>query len=186
MKKILIIDIETTNFLQKGGKIVEIGIVELNLDNGNIKTLFDEITHESGITLTEVNESWIVKNSTLTTHMIRNSKRLELLRPEIQKILDFYPLGITAYNNSFDFGFMQDRGFRFTRKLQCPMLLSTNVCRIPNTNGYAGFKWPKVQEAYDFLFKENNYIEQHRGCDDAKHEAEIVYELYKRNIFILK
>ena len=36
MKKILILDIETTGFLNQGGSIVEIGIVELNLDTGEI------------------------------------------------------------------------------------------------------------------------------------------------------
>ena len=35
--KIGIIDIETTGFLQNGGKIVEVGIVELNLENGIFK-----------------------------------------------------------------------------------------------------------------------------------------------------
>jgi len=34
--KILILDIETTGFLQSGGKIVEVGIVELNLLNGDV------------------------------------------------------------------------------------------------------------------------------------------------------
>lgn len=32
MEKILIIDIETTGFLKQNGKIVEIGIVELDLE----------------------------------------------------------------------------------------------------------------------------------------------------------
>lgn len=39
MNKILILDIETTGFLQQGGKIVEIGIVELDLSNGNKKKI---------------------------------------------------------------------------------------------------------------------------------------------------
>ena len=37
MEKILILDIETTGFLQEGGKIVEVGIVELDLSNGKSK-----------------------------------------------------------------------------------------------------------------------------------------------------
>jgi DNA polymerase-3 subunit epsilon len=45
-----------------------------------------------------------------------------------------------------------------------------------------GSKWAG-QEAYDFFFGKTDYIETHRGADDAFHEAEIVYELYKRGIF---
>jgi DNA polymerase-3 subunit epsilon len=40
-----------------------------------------------------------------------------------------------------------------------------------------------VEEAFKFFFPESQYIEAHRGADDAKHEAMIVYELYKLGIF---
>lgn len=181
MRKILIIDIETTGFQPKG-KIVEIGIIELNMENGERKILFNQVTHEKGITKEEIEKSWIVKNSDLTVEAIRNSKRLDLLQKEIQGIINSYPYGATAYNNKFDFGFLESRGFEFPQKLDCPMILSTDICKIPHKNG-RGFKWPKVEEAYEFFFGKTDYIEQHRGADDAMHEAEIVYELYKRNIF---
>jgi DNA polymerase III epsilon subunit-like protein len=70
MVKILIIDIETTGFTPKTGKIVEIGIVELDLANGEKKIIFDQVVHESGITIEELEKSWIVKNSSLTVEMI--------------------------------------------------------------------------------------------------------------------
>ena len=34
MSRILVIDLETTGFLQSGGKIIEVGIVGLNLETG--------------------------------------------------------------------------------------------------------------------------------------------------------
>lgn len=178
--KILILDIETTGFLNAGGKIVEIGIVELDLETGESKIVFDEVCHEDGITLDEVQNSWIVKNSDLTVEAIRHSRNLSKMKIEIQTILDSCKGGATAYNNAFDFGFMESRGFFFHKKLDCPMKLATNVCKIPGKRGY---KWPKVQEAWDFFYGETDYIEKHRGADDAKHEAAIVYELYKMGIF---
>ena len=39
--KILIIDIETSAFIDEGGKILEVGIVELDLENGEKKILFN-------------------------------------------------------------------------------------------------------------------------------------------------
>lgn len=185
MPKILILDIETTNFLNRNGKIVEVGLVELDLDNGQRTIVFDQVCHEDGITLEEVQTSWIVNNSDLKMEDIRHSKNLKLLKDEIQTIIDSYPDGATAFNNDFDFGFFKSRGFTFPKELPCPMKLSTNICKIPSRNGYPGFKWPSVEEAYDFFFPDNDYTETHRGADDAFHEAEIVFELYKRKIFKL-
>ena len=189
--KILIIDIETTGFLKQGGKIVEVGIVELNLENGEKEILFDEVCFEHGITLKEIENSWIVSNSSLTVNAIKYSGSLESKRKRIQAILNDYPLGATAFNNDFDFGFMESRGFIFPKKLDCPMKLSIEVIKIPPTEkmiraGFNKFKTPNVQEAWNFFFGINTgYVEKHRGADDAFHEADIVFELYKREIFKL-
>jgi len=183
MKKILIIDIETTDFFDRGGKIVEIGIVELDLNSGNTEILFDNVMHERPITLAEVQNAWIVKNSDLTVEAIRRSEQLEFYRAEIQQILNGCPAGATAYNNEFDFGFMEDRGFVFPKKLPCPMKLSTNICKLPKRRG-SGYKWPNVQECWNHFFGETTgYVEKHRGADDAAHESKIVYELYKMGVF---
>jgi len=181
MKTILIIDIETTNFLDAKGKIVEIGIVELNLEFGEKNIIFDEVTHEKGITKYEVEHSWIIKNSDLTVKEIQHSTRLDILQPKIQELIDRYPLGATAYNNKFDFDFLESRGFTFPKKLMCPMLLSTNICKLPGKKG--GYKWPKVEEVHEHFFGDVGYVEAHRGADDAFHEADIVLELYKRGVF---
>jgi len=84
--KILIIDIETTGFQNEGGKIVEIGMVELDLSTGNRCIVYDEVCHETGITLKDVSESWIIKNSDLTIEAVRHSKNLEKLKPEIERV----------------------------------------------------------------------------------------------------
>lgn len=185
MSKILILDIETTGFLQSGGKIVEIGIVGLNLETGAKKKLFDEVCHERPITRKEVENSWIVKNSTLTVEAIQKSKQLIEFKPAIQSLLNKFPAGATAFNNAFDFGFLENRGFVFPKKLACPMKLSTDICKISNKNGYGGYKWPNFEEAHKFFFGETGYVEQHRGADDAFYEADLVFELYKRGIFKL-
>ena len=171
MEKILILDIETTGFLQQGGKIVEIGIVELDLSNGNREIIFDSVCWENGLTEEEVDKSWIIQNSDLTKEQIRTSPNLNNIKPIIQGILNKYQFGATAFNNAFDFGFMENRGFIFPKKLPCPMKLSTDICKIQTSRGY---KWPKVEEAHKHFFGDVGYIEQHRGADDAFHEADIV------------
>lgn len=185
--KILVIDLETTGFLDKGGKIVEVGIVELDLTNSNTTTLFDELCHERPITKEEVESSWIIQNSSMSVEDVRMSKQLKDIRVDIQDIIDSYPLGVTAYNNKFDFGFMDNRGFTINRKLPCPMMLSVDLIKLPplpHQPKKTKYKYPNVNEAWEYFFgKDTGYVELHRGADDAKHEAKIIYELYKLGIF---
>lgn len=181
--KILVIDIETTGFLTQGGKIVEIGIVELDLISGAKKCIFDQVMHETGITKEEVENSWIVKNEHMTTEEIRHSKNLDKYRDEIQDIINRYPLGATAYNNVFDFGFLENRGFEFPKKLPCPMKLSTNIVKIEGR--YGRYKWPSAEEAYNFFYPKAEYNELHRGADDAMHEASVIKALYDKKIFTI-
>ena len=181
--KILVIDIETTGFINSGGKIVEVGIVSLDLTNGNREIIFSSLVHEHPITLEEVQKSWIVQSGYITVEEIRTSPMLSEKLAEIQAIISAHEHGATAFNRSFDFDFLESRGIKFPKKLPCPMLLSTPICKCPNKNR-AGYKWPKVEEAYKFFFPESNYDELHRGADDALHEAEIVYELHKLGLII--
>lgn len=185
MREILILDIETTYFLQKGGSIIEIGIVSLDLDSGKIKEIFASLLREKILTgkHREKPFGWIFDNSDITHEMVRHAPNAEGVLKNVQGIINDFPFGCTAYNNQFDFGFLKNRGIKFKKELPCPMKLSTGVCKIPNRNGYSGYKWPSCEEAYKFFFPGSEYSEKHRGLDDAKHEAEIVYKLYKDGIF---
>lgn len=181
---ILVLDIETTGFLQANGKIVEIGAVDLNLETGEIKEVFNEIVLDKDLTILELKNSWIIKNSDLSLKDFENAKPILQVLNDFQKLVDSYQIGATAYNNTFDFSFLEHYRIKFGVKLGCPMKLSTPICQIPSKNGYAGYKWPSVEEAYHFFFPEKkDFVEAHRGLDDAKHEAEIIFELYKREIF---
>jgi len=180
---ILIIDIETTGLTPSTGKIVEIGMVDLCIMTGERKLIFNEVCWETGITKEEVENSWIIKNSTLTVEDIRKSKNLNLLKDEIQGLIRLYPKGATAYNNPFDFGFLESRGFSFPKKLGDPMVISKNIVKALNKGGQ--IKNPSVNEAYRFYMNNPEYIEAHRGGQDAMDEAEIVWEMRKRGLFNL-
>lgn len=182
--KIAVVDIETTGFLKPGGSIVEIGIVELDLDTGDTKILFDSLVREPILTAKHRSKpfGWIFENSDLTPEMVRAAPNAEDVFPLAQYILNQYPLGCTAFNKRFDFDFLRDRGFTIT-ELQCPMLLLTPIMELPKKNGYGGNKWPNVEEAWNYFFPNDPYDEKHRGADDAVHEAKIVYELYKAGDF---
>ena len=181
--KILSLDIETTGFFGQGGSIIEIGIVDLDLDTGEITEVFDSLLREERLT-DEHGEKpfgWIFKNSDLTLEEVMDAPLAKDIFPVVQVLLDCYPLGCTAFNKKFDFGFLRDRGLKI-KELPCPMLLSTNICKIKNRYGY---KWPKVEEAFSHFYPDIEYTEKHRGLDDAKHEAMIVYALYQLGVFVV-
>lgn len=183
--KVLIIDIETTGFLPSG-KIVEVGIVELCMDSGSKKIIFDKVINPE-ISKDEIDKSWIVQNEYMTTEEIMNGVLFESIKEELQSVINDYENGSTAFNSRFDFDFLESYGIKFPKKLPCPMLKSTPICKLPKTGRgaiYGGFKYPKVEEAYKHFFPESEYVELHRGADDAFHEADIVFALHKMNKFI--
>jgi len=180
---IAIIDIETTGFSHTKNFIVEIGIVELNLLTGTTKIVFDSLVKEVGITKDDLESSWIVENGYIKTDDVLKAPSFDTLKEKIQYVINSYPNGATAYNNKFDFGFLESRDIKISFKLDCPMILATDICKLPNKNGYSNYKFPKVEEAYKYLFPDSEYIELHRGADDAMHEAKIVHELYNMGVF---
>jgi DNA polymerase-3 subunit epsilon len=185
MKKIAIIDIETSGFQPQGGLIVEIGIVGLDLETGSVTDEFDSIVKEDGFDERHAKHpyGWVFQNSDLKYEDVLSANSLTSVLPKIQNILDKYPLGATAYNKAFDFGFLKSRGLQIN-ELSCIMLSATPVVNLPPNFGYNTPKWPKVEEAWEYFFPQVEYKEAHRALDDAKHEALIAYELYKLQSFI--
>jgi len=188
MRKILIIDIETTGFSKSKDVIVEVGIVSLDLENGDIDIIYDKVVKDDRFNIDyhviRDNHGWVFDNSDLCVQEVQEATPLEDEIPIIQDIINEYSNGATAYNNMFDFGFLEANGIYTPKMLDCPMKLSKDIVCALNKKG--DVKNPSMQEAYDFYFPDNEYVEKHRGADDAVHEAEIVYELYKIGIFNIK
>ena len=183
--KILVLDIETTGFLNSNGTIVEIGICELDIITGATRLLFDSCTHETGVTMEMVQNSWIVANSDITVKEIQYSPNLDKIRDEIQDILNMYELGCAAFNCKFDFDFMESRNFSFPKKLDCLMLLLTPVLQLPAKNGKKGNKWPSVIQGMTHYLGIENYKEAHRGGKDCLDEAQIAYKLIQDGYLIV-
>ncbi len=178
--KIAIIDIETTGRTPKTGTIVEIGICLLDLETQFKSKLFSstcrEANFESLFEGNQLEKAWIFLNSSLKIEEIKKGPTWEEIKPKIQKIVNKFPM--TAYNKQFDLGFLKDRGIKITREADCPMIRATPVLKLPGY--YEEYKWPNVQEAWNYFFPNKlDYTEEHRAYDDAYHEADIVFALYK-------
>ena len=171
---IIVVDIETTGFNPKTSCILEIGICKLDLSVGKCIKLFDKTIKEFSLKAKDAN-AWIFSNSDLTYKEILESKSLDHYRNEIQAIFDTYPA--TAYNKRFDFDFLISRGFKI-KELACPMILATNIIKLPPVKPGTSYKWPSVEESFAYYYPNERYVESHRGLDDAEHEALIVYKMY--------
>lgn len=182
--KILIIDIETTTFLNDGGKIIELGATSLDTETGETNIELDAVVNP-GLSPEEIQNAWGVRQGYIKPDEIIQARHLKDYLPVLQDLINHFSDGATAYNNEFDFTFLESVGISFPVKLACPMKICTKICKIPHSNG-RGYKWPKVEEAFKFFFPESDYKELHRGADDSKHEAMIVYELIKLGLFPLK
>ncbi len=178
--KVTVIDIETTGLDPLKDLIIEVGIVELSLINGETKILFDSFVKEPEYG-EEHRDSWIFNNSDLKFEDSEDAPLFNDLKKEIDEICNLNPT--TAFNKSFDLGFLKAREIKIPIELPCIMLTATNICRIPFPNGGSKYKWPSCQEAWDFFFPDIDYIEKHRAADDAIHEAKILLELYNRGQF---
>ena len=175
---VIVLDIETTGLSPKFDMICEIGLCFLDLETGDIDPIFNIICREENKKFDD--RSWIFQNSDLKYEDVINAPYLEDFREELQAIFNLN-CPCTAYNQKFDFGFLEFRDFKIHQKFWDPMLKLTPILKIPNISYYAkDYKWPSVWEAYYYLFPNENYIEAHRALDDAVHEAKIVYETYKR------
>lgn len=173
---VIVLDIETTGLSPKFDMICEVGLCFLNLETGDIDAIFSIICQEENKRFDD--SSWIFQNSDLKFVDIKNAPYLGDFREELQGIFDLnYPC--TAYNQKFDFGFLEFRDFEINQKFWDPMLKLTPILKIPNRNYYGNYKWPSVWEAYSYFFPNEHYIEAHRALDDAMHEAKIIYATYK-------
>ena len=85
--KVVVIDIETTGLDALYELILEIGIVELNLETGAPKVLFNNFVKEPGFGEKHRN-AWIFDNSNMKFEDVLNAPNLEKFR----KIMMLLPL----------------------------------------------------------------------------------------------
>ncbi|MEJ2127073.1 MAG: 3'-5' exonuclease [Candidatus Bathyarchaeota archaeon] len=176
--EILVIDLETANINSKQNPwslkntlICEIGIVNLNLDTGEIKPIFNQTCKENDC---PDPHSWIFNHTDLTYDEVSNSTHFEEVKKQIQPILESKP--VTSWNQRFDFKHLENplRNLVIPTKFWDPMCTLNNFLKLNfRRNGY---KWLKVTEAFRYFYPNKKWKQNHRAIDDAQIEAEIIFE----------
>jgi DNA polymerase III epsilon subunit-like protein len=173
--KVAVVDIETNGLNPDFDSIFQVGIVLLDTETGETSDLLDITCKESDKMISET--AWIFLNSPLKYTDVLHTKEFREYKNDIQKIFDLYVA--TAYNQKFDFGFLEKRGIVIKRKFKDPMHLSTDVCKLPSKRQYYSnsYKYPSVQEAWNKFFPRKPMKESHLAIEDARMEATILYKL---------
>ena len=151
---IVVVDIETTGFSHQKDCILEISICKLDLDSGECSELFNKVIKERHYSMRH-RSAWIFENSDLKYEDILKAKPLNVYRKELQRIFNIFPA--TAFNKSFDFGFLKDRGF-LIKELPCPMVIATNILKLPPRKPDTLYKWPSVEETWNFFSQRRNIL----------------------------
>ena len=172
--KLLVLDLETLGF-NPFDPIVEIGGVFLDTKTLEISDAFHKLIKEKDKKIKP--DAWIFQHSTLKIEDVQEKGiDIEECRAELQDLLKKYRA--TAFNLKFDFIFLRARKFEIPNPAADPMLVATNILKLPNP-GRGGYKWPSVQECLDHFFI--NDKEPHRALEDVRQEAKIIGELIKLN-----
>ncbi|HEY1044986.1 MAG TPA: 3'-5' exonuclease [Bacteroidia bacterium] len=138
-------------------------------------------------------DNWVIPNEKFwIDNGYSTEKSLELGIPILEAINEFnsYLSNCThliAHNMAFDEKIVGAEYIRLNLKSEtkpikvCTMQSSTNFCKIPNQNGYASFKWPKLEELHNVLFK-TSFDGAHDALNDVIACAKCFFELKRLEV----
>ena len=176
----LVVDLETSGFNRRIDAIYEIGVVRVDLEGGRIDHVFHEICNE----LPEKKVGgwqWIFWNSSLDVEDVISAPHFMEIADGLKTALSGEV--VTAFNRSFDLGFLRHRGVKPDLVAPCLMYWFRPILGLL---GRKGLKVPGAQEAWNVLFPGSNRLESHRALDDARFEAKLVmraWELLNRKMY---
>lgn len=171
-RPLFILDLETTglNGTEEGDKILEVGIVRVDLDKGAVYPEFSKVVHQ--FLTPEEKTCWAFTHTSLTPEEVTSSPWSLNMCLDLMYMYSRSLGGVfTSYNVGFDFGkFLNPWGFR-PKLAPCIM----EEC----AEHYNGGRWFKAQEAYDQLCPDNPAAlpdgqEEHRALSDATMEGWIL------------
>jgi DNA polymerase-3 subunit epsilon len=182
--EVFIIDTETTGLDgSPRDKVVDIAICKATLNKGKVETVYSSLVgHDTSLWDDEQKNAWIFGNSDLTLEMVDTAPPENDVVNEVTKILKGN--NVTSFNYAYDFDkFLYREPWNLRSKIipfRCIMLASKNVCKLPGL--YEEYKWPKLEEAYSIIVKDDpagiHGVQKHRALSDALMASYILLKLY--------
>lgn len=178
-----VIDTETTGLDPKFNEIVQIGAVLVDTEARRYEPLYESLANP-GWSSEQLKKIWIVQHGYLKIEDILNAPPAEQVAEEFRKKLGNTPW--TAYNLYFDKRFLFKNPWNLSPG-GLPDIMNpaaTRACKI-RKNGRP--KWPKLEEAFQILVKEEireQFGDQtHTALKDCIMAAEVLFELMDRRFY---
>ena len=143
----------------------------------------------SSINLIVRPDGWEIPEETIELHGITPAIAMEVGIPEEEFVRMFLKLWSgrprVCHNRTFDQRIIRIACKRYEpddiieawaekETHECTMLASTAICKIPGKNGKGGYKWPTLEEAYEYFT--GRKLE---GAHNAANDVRACYEVYK-------
>lgn len=182
---ILFFDVETTGFYRKQlaydddlqPHIVQFAAI-LSDENGNSIAEVSAIVKPIGY---EIPQQSVEIHGIDTEYALKHGIRIETAMSILDQLLENSSI-LVCHNEEFDSNVAACECHRLKnsdhwsgqdRQHFCTMKSSTNLCKLPGNYGY---KWPKLEEAYEFFFKEK-LLDAHDALADVRACMRIYFEL---------
>ncbi len=138
-------------------------------------------------------DGWTINDESAAIHGISHAMANAVGRP-LAEVLQKFKTDIkdctklVAHNLNFDSNVMQS-AYKWRLKEDpsnwwpthahfCTMLTATDELKIPSPNGYASYKWPKLDELYKATFNEEAPANAHSADRDVDVLAKIYWARY--------
>lgn len=183
--EVYVIDTETTGLVgAPNDKVVDIAICKVVLGEDTVKTVYSSLVgHDTSKWNDEQKHSWIFENSDLTPEMVNSAPSENDVVKEVTSILK--GKNVTSFNFVYDMDkFLYRMPWDLRSKIvpfRCIMLASKDICKLPGL--YNEYKWPKLEEAYSIIVKNDpahiDGVQKHRALSDAMMASFILLELHR-------
>lgn len=153
------------------------------LETGEVVKEYDSIIKPDGWTVPK--EQFFIENNISTERCEREGIPCIDALQELKSDMAECEI-IVTHNNDFDIPVIQAEMIRYgvkdVKKLIkiCTMKETIEFCKLPNRNGYSSYKYPKLEELYNILFKKD-MEGAHDALSDVNACRECFIQLIKLN-----
>lgn len=183
-ENVIVLDIETTGLegIQKGDKILSIGIVTVNVNNKTVMPTFYAPIYQE-LEPKDL-DCWLFRTKHMDPSEITGASFGEQIVADIvSAIIDGET--VTTYNTAFDLDKFLDPWLDGTFYFRAPCLMKacTQVPEIPRTMHEDGTCWPSLKASFYQLCGGKSGLKMHNALNDAMAAGEVLLALMERGLY---
>lgn len=183
-ENVLVLDIETTGLdgIQKGDKILSIGIVTVNVNNKTVMPTFYAPIYQE-LEPKDL-DCWLFRTKHMLPEEITGAPfGEEVVSDLVSKIIEGET--VTTYNTAFDLDLFIEPWLDGTLYFRAPCLMKAcdQVEEIPRTVHADYTSWPSLKASFYQLCGGQSGLKMHNALNDAMAAGEVLLALMERGLY---